>query len=179
MLEDVALGGPPARKRRQMDTSSALPHVFRVKQGKNKGRFAIRPGDLVASFERFLDLGQGKLSERAEERFWARLQESFPQLDLTKKLAHNIYASSGKGGKGAKGLLFPYTTDVFYPERDNAVEKPGARPARAAQLVFPNPNIPTDSRFVFWVLQLRALLLIFSLAAVAPCHRMLQLRALL
>eukprot|EP00808_Paulinella_micropora_P007067 g39104.t1 len=29
------------------------------------------------------------------------------------------------------------------------------------------------------VLQLRALLLIFSLAAVAPCHRMLQLRALL
>eukprot|EP00808_Paulinella_micropora_P011627 g65225.t1 len=204
MLEDVALGGPPARQaladgyeqwlsafRRDVATQeklpgldkpleTALPHVFRVKQGKNKGRFAIRPGDLVASFERFLDLGQGKLSERAEERFWARLQESFPELDLTKKLAHNIYASSGKGGKGAKGLLlFPYTTDVLYPERDNAVEKPGARPARAAQLVFPNPNIPTDSRFVFWVLQLRALLLIFSLAAVAPCHRMLQLRALL
>eukprot|EP00808_Paulinella_micropora_P025226 g3551.t1 len=170
MLEDVALGGPARQAsadgyeqwlsafRRDVATQeklpgldkpleTALPHVFRVKQGKNKGRFAIRPGDLVASFERFLDLGQGKLSERAEERFWARLQESFPQLDLTKKLAHNIYACSGKVGKGAKGLLFPYTTDVFYPERDNAVEKPGARPARAAQLVFPNPNIPTDSRF--------------------------------
>eukprot|EP00808_Paulinella_micropora_P024065 g55965.t1 len=152
MLEDVALGGPPARQAsadgyeqwlsafsRDVATQeklpgldkpveTALPHVFRVKQGKNKGRFAIRPGDLVASFERFLDLCQGKLSERAEERFWARLQESFPQLDLTKKLAHNIYASSGK-------------------ERDNASEKPGARPARAAQLVFPNPNIQTDSRF--------------------------------
>eukprot|EP00808_Paulinella_micropora_P031193 g58404.t1 len=101
MLEDVALGGPPARQasadgyeqwlsafRRDVATQeklsdldkpveTVLPHVFRVKQGKNKGRFARRPGDLVASFERFLDLGKGELSKRAEERFGLACRKDF------------------------------------------------------------------------------------------------------